>query len=220
MKYFLRGLGLGMVFSVILLTVFINRNRQAPMSNDDIMKRASGLGMLTQEEVDDLLLDKSLEKLDEKKADENQAPAETQVPQPKETAGAAPPQRETPLPKEALEETTSKASAGSPAPTVAPTTLKSPMPTVLPASTVLPSPDATSVTDEKKREDQVATITVTAGMASENVAVKLKEAGLINDSDKFNKFLVENGYASFIRIGTFRIPSGAGFEKIAKILTE
>lgn len=220
MKYFLRGLGLGMVFSVILLTVFINRNSQAPMSNDDIIKKASGLGMLTQEEVDDLLLDKSLEKLDEKKADENQAPAETQAPQPEETAGAAPLQTETPPPKKALEETTSKASAGSPAPTVVPTTLKSPMPTVLPASTVLPSPDATSVTDEKKREDQVATITVTAGMASENVAVKLKEAGLINDSDKFNNFLVENGYASFIRIGTFRIPSGTGFEKIAKILTE
>lgn len=81
-------------------------------------------------------------------------------------------------------------------------------------------------TEEKTTEEPateqasgVKTITVSAGMGSEEVSALLKEAGLIKDDVEFNDWLISNGYADRISVGTFEIKVGSTNEEIARILT-
>lgn len=59
---------------------------------------------------------------------------------------------------------------------------------------------------------------ITAGMSSENVAASLKSLGIIDNSSEFNKYLVNNGYASKIKVGTFELQKGQSYAEIAATL--
>lgn len=45
LKYYLRGLGTGIIISTIILSLSIGRSKQADLSDDEIMERAQELGM-------------------------------------------------------------------------------------------------------------------------------------------------------------------------------
>lgn len=62
--------------------------------------------------------------------------------------------------------------------------------------------------------------TVSVGMTSERVAASLKALGIIDDSAKFNRFLVSNGYASRIKVGTVELQSGQSYAEIAAKLVK
>ena len=51
------------------------------------------------------------------------------------------------------------------------------------------------------------------------MAENLYRAGLITDPIAFNDFLEQGGYDARIRAGTFQIPEGASFEKIANAIS-
>ncbi len=61
-------------------------------------------------------------------------------------------------------------------------------------------------------------IIVNKGDGSGTVSSKLREAGLIEDADEFDHFLMENGYDRKITTGEHKIPSNATREQMAKIL--
>ncbi len=61
---------------------------------------------------------------------------------------------------------------------------------------------------------------IASGMSSENVAASLKSLGIIDNSMEFNKYLVNNGYASRIKIGTFELQQGQSYAEIAAKLTK
>ena len=61
---------------------------------------------------------------------------------------------------------------------------------------------------------------ITAGMSSEKVAASLKNLGLIDNSTEFNKYLVNNGYASKIKVGTFELQTGWSYSQIAAQLVK
>lgn len=61
-------------------------------------------------------------------------------------------------------------------------------------------------------------ISVVGGNGSETVSQRLFEAGLVNSSVDYNRFLIENGYAKRLRPGNHEIPEGATYEEIARIL--
>lgn len=87
LKYFIRGLGVGIIFTaIILLLANTSSQNQTGMSEKEIISRAKELGMVTSEENE---MDKSLDKL-EKATDK---PKETVVPnRPKETEKTKEPQ--------------------------------------------------------------------------------------------------------------------------------
>ena len=64
-----------------------------------------------------------------------------------------------------------------------------------------------------------AVLTVERGNSSNVVADKLQRLGIIEDSRDFDKYLVDNGYATRISVGTFQIPYGSSYEFIAKTIT-
>lgn len=81
---------------------------------------------------------------------------------------------------------------------------------------------------EKSKEDisnasrypnKSKTFVVRSGLLSSSVAREMQEAGIIEDADAFDDYIEKNGYGKMLRSGTYKIPQGADFETIAKIIT-
>ena len=57
-------------------------------------------------------------------------------------------------------------------------------------------------------------------MGSEAVAKVIEEAGLIDDWEEFNRYLISNNYSSKIRTNNYSLPLGVGFKEIAEKITK
>ncbi len=63
------------------------------------------------------------------------------------------------------------------------------------------------------------TFVVRSGLLSSSVSREMEEAGIIEDSKEFDEYLEKKGYGKMVRSGKYKIPEGADFETIAKIIT-
>ncbi len=112
------------------------------------------------------------------------------------------------------------------APTIAPEPTSLPEPTLTPTPTPQPTPTpAVEIPENEKRDGEnigeLVTFTIKSGMSSGKVADMLVEKGLIKDSKEFNQFIVKEGKASVIRVGTYTLPKGVSYDEIvAKITSE
>lgn len=71
-----------------------------------------------------------------------------------------------------------------------------------------------------KYQDGKKTFVVRSGLLSSSVAREMEEAGIIDDADAFDDFIEKNGYGKQLRSGKYKIPDGADYETIAKIITK
>lgn len=78
-------------------------------------------------------------------------------------------------------------------------------------------PEESQSTNPSEEESYV-TIVVNKGYSSDTVSRILAEAGLVEDAGAFDRYLVNAGYATRIRIGTYRILMGTSQERIAQII--
>ncbi len=62
--------------------------------------------------------------------------------------------------------------------------------------------------------------TVSVGMTSERVSASLKALGIIDDSAKFNRYLMNNGYSRRIKVGTVELQTGQSYAEIASKLVK
>ena len=76
----------------------------------------------------------------------------------------------------------------------------------------------TETTDVQPSTIIKATITVTAGMGSQNVARLLQDAGIIENASDFDSYLMKNGYATKIEIGTYEFNNSMSYQEIAEEL--
>ncbi len=74
-------------------------------------------------------------------------------------------------------------------------------------------PTGTAASSEKK------VLTIVSGMWSDKVARELQAMGLVESASEFDQYLIQNGYADKIVVGTFEIPEGASYQEIAGIIT-
>lgn len=72
--------------------------------------------------------------------------------------------------------------------------------------------------DEEGKERQYVSITVESGDVARIVSRKLYEAGLIESEEEYNNFLSGNNYSYRLRAGYYEIPIGADHKEIAEIL--
>lgn len=166
LKYYLRGLGTGIIFTAIILTIIYSYK----MSDSKIIDRAEDMGMVMA-------------------SDTKQKDSDKETPTPKETT--------------TLEESTT------------------PKETPTPEESTTPKEEQTpeeSTTPIQSNESK--TITIRRGMTSEIVAKELYEAGLIDNVDKFNNYLVNGNYAEKIRVGVYTINLNSTYEQIAKTISE
>lgn len=192
MKMYLRGLGIGIIVTAIIL--IIARNTGNKMSDREIIERAEELGMVMKETTSDKLFP------DEEETTENTT-TETTTTEPSTTEA---PTTEAPTTEAPTTEAPTTEAPTTEAPTTeAPTTEAPTQPPTIPQ-------DTTVVT---------AKIVITRGMYSEAISQAMERTGVISDWRKFNDFLEVNGYAERLQTGTFTLKSTMTYDEMAKILT-
>jgi hypothetical protein len=190
LKYYMRGLGIGIILTTLIFILSGNREK---LTNNQIIARATELGMV-------------LEEKQTVTPEASTTPEATMTPEPSPTPEAT----TTPEP------TTTPEATPTPEPTPTPEATITPEPTAIPTT----SPDLTEETDAGEGDlTDVVNFTIEKGMSSNKVSIMLKEIGLIGDSEDFNNYLIEEGKTDEIDIGYFSVPSGASYEEIADTIT-
>lgn len=230
LKYYFRGLGAGILFTAVVFSFIIIPKYK--MTDDEIKDAAAELGMVD-ESKEELNID-AIKLTPTEASVVSVSPGVT----PEGTNTVTPTNSEsgtaltvTPIPSDAS--ATSSGLTGEPTkeaaitPSVTPTVTPTVIPTKEPSATPVPATStpapATStpvpVTDSGSDTGNSITVTIKSGMTSESFASLLYDKGLVDSASDFNRFMVTNDYANYIKVGTFVIPEGATYAQIAYIVT-
>lgn len=202
LKYYLRGLGIGMIVTALILGIsFSNRQDQTSqiMTDDQIRERAAELGMVDSSELTLAALQNSAKQPTEG------TPEETTQTQEQNNIEAEP---ETTVPAETQA-------------TAEPETTQEPEATAEPEPEKTAAPETTAEPEvtEAPQRTQTASITIQRGDDSGSASRRLYEAGLVENAKAFDNYLCNNGYSRSINPGTYEIAPGTSEEEIAKIIT-
>ncbi len=221
LKYYLRGLGVGIVVTALIMGIAAGVNSKEKLSDSEIRERAKELGMVEESTV---LADTFAQ------GNGNSPQEEAMLSQTPE-ATAEPTQEPAP---EATEEPASSPEAAAETPeqepeaaaTEKPTQTPAPAPSQKPADTSekapTQAPEETPGTQEASSAGQSESvrIEVVSGDSSVTVCKKLAQAGLVESASEYDSYLCGNGYDKSIRAGVFEIPVDAGEKEIAEIITK
>lgn len=222
LKYYLRGLGLGIVITAIIMGITSSRSRA--MTDEEIIARAKQLGMiegrvLSEAASEDTEISENASGAGENETlDENDSAKANGFVQadniPENVTGDT--SGESTLPDE---------NTISDEPGERPETEE-------PSTATLPDDEETgqeesqetsseNVEADRKPEvsDAPMVITVGSGDGSYTVSKKLEDVGAVASASAFDTFLCENGYDKKIRSGNYTIPAGASEAQIARMIT-
>lgn len=204
-KYYIRGLGLGILVATAILAIAHTQEKNL-ISDEEIIARAKDLGMVMQ---DNSVLVESSELATETVtvvATESEVETETETGTETESTVTNDTETETIDESKAVEESKaieeSKAAEESKA---------------LEESKAAEESKATESASGSTGTDTV--ITVKSGDSSLSVAKACEKAGLVESAAEFDDFMCKNGYDRKISTGTYTIPAGANETDIAKIVT-
>ncbi len=236
LRFYLRGLGIGIVFSAMICS-FGKSNAQGAMSDEDVIKRAKELGMvegtvLSQQgeidadytaqinEADEVVpevFDEDPEETLESVLEETESlstETEEKIQEENVTAGQEDitednkDEEQEDVNKKEVDEGINKED------TVTKESEESPGK----AGKDIEVANTNDVTGQDA--GKTVTITVSGGSGSYTVALNCEAAGLVSDAKEFDTYMCANGYANRISVGTFEVPLGSDYETIAKILTK
>lgn len=199
LKYYLRGLGIGMAVTALTLGIsFSGRQGQEAqtLTDEQIRERASELGMVDSSELTLAALQNSAQP---------QITMEPEVTEESETM-------------------TEPEATAEPEMTTKPEATAEPEMTTKPETTAEPEmmtkPEATKEPELITAPEQSqTTITIKKGSDSGSVSRVLYEAGLVENAKAFDNYLCNNGYSRSINPGIYEIAPGTSEEEIAKIIT-
>lgn len=209
LKYYLRGLGLGIIFTSIILAVAYSQNKGL-MTDSEVKKRASELGMVsTESESSDLFSqdDTEIQGTDEQGGelvDQPQDSEQSQTGDSQQTGDSSVQQGTAQQPEDG----------------------NSQQGTVQQPDVQIPQQDDNAQQSVDNSSEQVSSeepeyivITVVPGEVCRQIAEDLQAHGLVDDAEAFRKYMQEKDYDNFIRVGKFPIKKGATYEEIAIALT-
>ncbi|MBR4992995.1 MAG: hypothetical protein IKY04_01970 [Lachnospiraceae bacterium] len=191
LKYYLRGIGIGMLVTALILSVsYLNHNK---MSDEEVKARARELGMV-----------ESTSLLEAVNGKEESVKAEEVTPEPTEEPTPEPTEEPTPEPTK----------EPTPEPTKEPTATPTPEPTPQGASE---DPGSIGKETPAQGSSTTTTIRINSGDSSVTVARAVEEAGLVASASDFDAFLCANGYDKRLHVGTYEIPFDLTYAEMAKI---
>ena len=200
-KYYLRGCGLGIILTAVILSVGFRQSREGAVSDEEIMLRASELGMVTPTDDRDLsdgtqqptepgenLPDQSVGKSAENQPDDTEKDGDGKEEDGKEEkdsarkdSGKENSEKEDGEPKDSEKEDSEKE-------------------------------------DSEADEPKTVTVVVRRGEVCRELAQDLYELGLVEDAEDFRYFMQRKGYDNMIRVGEFELTIGMDHEEIARVL--
>ena len=212
-RYYLRGLGLGILVTAIFFMV--SGNDVQPMSDEMIKARARELGMSESVVLSELSGKEAVAESVEEIITE-EAVVEPTI---EESVATEETVAEDVVTKEAVSEEAVSEEAVSEEPvseeTVNEESNEEEASLSLSEETSVQEPESV---DNITSNTETVTVTVNRGEGSDTVSRRLQEAGLVADAHEYDKYLMANGYDKRIGVGEHVIPAGATWEDIAKIL--
>lgn len=190
LRYYLRGLGTGILIAALILGRLIGESR--PLTDAEIKAKALTLGMV---DANSLSL--------------SDVGGNESFPQESLNAG---PVTGSPGPDVSKAPGTDPDDAAAPGITDSPDSVTSPGPSTSPES----APETTTPASDPAES---VTVEIFRGDSSYTVSKRLEEAGLVEDAREFDAYLVDIGHSRTIRAGTYQIPVGASWEEIADIIS-
>ena len=218
LKYFLRGLGIGIVVTTIILAISHNAGRR--MSDSEVIERAKELGMA--------YTTAAQENSTESAADTTE-PVTTGQESPTDTEAGSTAETESSEASTTVQETTTgirETTTQQETTTQETTTQETTATRAAQESTTETTHEAsateaeTTQAENESNETEASTVitytlTIASGMSSNTVCDILKKNGIIADSGDFDRFLVSSGYADRIRVGSFEVNSGMSYDELA-----
>lgn len=215
LKYYLRGLGVGIVVTSLILGIGLG-SRKETLSNEEIKERARELGMVeesitvaeaaAQKEEEAQEAEVTVAPVPEENAESDAEPIVSAEPEvssePAVSTGAAPEASEKP----------NVSAASEPAASTAPEA------GATPEAGVKPVADEAEEDSGTAPEKEIVDITINPGEGSYVISQKLEQSGLIDDAAEYDAYLCDNGYHTKLRAGVHKIPMGSTREEIAKLL--
>lgn len=211
LKYYLRGLGIGIIVTAILMGIAAG-NKKPALSSEEIKERARALGMVEESTV---LADTEQVPAPQADTTPSAAPTKTPMPTPSESPMETP--SAAPLPERTSEPASVSTPGETSKPSAAPTTMPAATPTAMPMPTAAPT-EKPADGDGGAQNSETVSVTVSSGDGSLTVSRKLEQAGLVSSAADFDRYLCQNGYDKRLNVGTYTIPADAAPEQIARIL--
>ncbi|MFY4776343.1 endolytic transglycosylase MltG [Metabacillus sp. RGM 3146] len=87
-------------------------------------------------------------------------------------------------------------------------------------SAVAKSGGTSQAKSQKAPADKPFTLTIKDGMSTADVAKELENAGIVSSARDYATFLVETGYHTKVRSGTYQLKQGMSFKQITKVLVK
>lgn len=206
LKYYLRGLGVGIVVTSLILGIGLG-SRKETLSNEEIKERARALGM-----VEESITVAEAATQQEEEAQESEADADLQLKD--DVVDEADPEPAVSASPEVSSEPAAGAST-SPEASAIPKASTQPVPSAEPTASATPKAG-----DEAAETKEIVDITINPGEGSYAISRKLEQSGLIDDAAEYDAYLCDNGYHTKLRAGVHKIPMGSTREEIAKLLCQ
>lgn len=242
LKYYLKGLGLGLIVTALVLGIHHARTKDAVMTDAQIKERAAELGMvdgstrlieeipsteemLAEMQDNDVTNDTSDTLTSDETADESET-GDQDVDQ-TETSDDVIADANALLEDSTVEITTDAPDdPGLDYPT------EDDSFTMLEPETIteVPTSETDSVTDHEftptagasdsgSSAGGAGSITISSGDSSDRVARKLADAGIVSSAAEYDRFLCSHGYDRVLRTGTYTFNEGMSDDEIARMIT-
>jgi len=246
LKYYLRGLGIGIAVTTLVVGFALNNSSSADISDSEIIARAEALGMVMEDKVlvkqdtetkstEDVTntTEEATEKSDDaeadKKADE-ETEAEKKAEEEAEAKKKA--EEEAEAEKKAEEEAEAKKKAEEEAAAKKKAEEEAAAKKKAEEEAAAKKKAEEEAVAKKKAEEEAATqkaevpangtiiiVNVKPGSGSETVSAQLYKAGLVDNATSFNAYLCSGGYDRRLTTGDHSVPVGSSYAEIAKIMT-
>lgn len=232
LKYYLRGLGVGMLVAALVL--ILSGNTGGKMSDEAVKRRAAQLGMVEKDKtvLEDIGggtdAEEDAEAVQPEISGEEPVSGEAEENGGKQAGEAAPEEDAERQEEEKKPETDTERQAEEPEENVTGQAGE--------AETNTNAEEQTLAQEIEQRADEVAdraqevaensvtektiTLEIRRGDSSVSVARKAADAGLVESAADFDVFLCQNGYDKRISIGSYEITLGASEKEIADAITK
>ena len=197
LKYYLRGIGTGMIVTTLILAISFSF-RKPEITDEEIRQRAQELGMVMQEDS---------QTTEEKKAQETERDEQGTMTPPADTqaTGQEVPSAGTPMAEQEV------------LPPDAGTTAQTPQQPAQPDNA--PGTPENGVPANQPGETGGSFhLVIESGDVCRIVCEKLQKNGLIADAQAMRSHMSELGYANSIRAGVYEIPYGLTMEEVAQVI--
>ncbi len=204
LRYYLRGIGLGIVVAVLFCSVYL-RNKIGSISDAEVIARAKKLGMQESTVLSNVNKEEPENPTENPVVDPIDNPIDNPVVDPIDD----------PIDNPVVDPIDDPIDN----PVVDPIDDPIDNPVVDPIDDPMDNPVA-DPGDEKQdsSEKETVSITVNRGEGSLSVAKKLVKAGAIDNAKAFDRYLAQNKYDKKIRTGEHEVPLGADYYDVAKAI--